>query len=92
MSRIWRAGEWSARLAQLQRLAQATHGVVQIGCVTITPTAGLPYGISDDAPRTVTRLHVQSPSWSGWRDSWRDAYGLARRLDRRSCRPSEVQQ
>jgi len=74
---------WDRCLAAIRRLSGATHGPLTVGSCTITPVTGQPYGIRDDAPATVTRLFVTTPGWCGWRDSWREAYTLARSLDRR---------
>lgn len=80
--RMWTQRERHDNLIQIRRMAMARHGALRVGAVTITPTPGQPYGIADDAPRTITRLRVEGPGWAGWRDSWREAYELADRLDR----------
>lgn len=74
---------WQSNLAQIHRLAASTRGPTIVDGVAITPVDRVPYGISDDAPLEITRLHLSGHGWDGWRDSWREAHRLARHLARR---------
>lgn len=79
---MWTEEQWQRNLLEIHRLAISEHGPMQVGQAVIAPVTGQPYGISADAPATITRLRITHPAWAGWRSSWRDAYRVARHLDR----------